>query len=364
MLIISPVKAAALSSATPSEPALSLPGCPDKCGDVTIPYPFGIGDGCAATSRNPSFAVTCNNTFQPPRPMIYAPASNTSTPMEVIDISLEHGEVSIYAPVGYSCFEPNTNTLDNYTGEFSLEGTPLILSSTRNRFMAIGCSALGLIGASDPEFSVAGCFSYCEGINQTSDGAPCSGKGCCETAISPNLTAFQAAVANVTLLPSFNPCIYAMLVQVGWYSFRRQDLVGHLGFVNERASRGVPVISDWAIRNGSCPKEGRVVPQDYACISTNSYCTNASNGPGYLCSCSKGYKGNPYLREGCQDINECEMRNQDPKYSALYPCKKGVCINTPGSYICRCRIGTKSDGRNSGCQPVLRQSEQVIIGKN
>jgi hypothetical protein len=129
MLIIFPVKVAS-SSATPSEPALSLPGCPDKCGDVTIPYPFGIGDGCAAISFNPSFAVTCNSTFQPPRPMIYVPASadsNTSTPMEVINISLERGEVSIYAPVGYSCFEPNTNTLDNYTGEFSLEGTPLIL---------------------------------------------------------------------------------------------------------------------------------------------------------------------------------------------------------------------------------------------
>jgi hypothetical protein len=302
MLIIFPVKVAS-SSATPSEPALSLPGCPDKCGDVTIPYPFGIGDGCAAISFNPSFAVTCNSTFQPPRPMIYVPASadsNTSTPMEVINISLERGEVSIYAPVGYSCFEPNTNTLDNYTGEFSLEGTPLILSSTRNRFMAIGCSALGLIGSSNPDLSVAGCFSYCEGINQTSDGAPCSGKGCCETAISPNLTAFQAAVANVTLLPSFNPCIYAMLVEVGWYSFRRQDLVGHLGFISERATRGVPVLSDWAIRKSSCPKEGAMAPQDYACISTNSYCMNASNGPGYLCSCSKGYKGNPYLREGCQ----------------------------------------------------------------
>jgi hypothetical protein len=165
--------------------------------------------------------------------MIYAPAnaSNTSiTPREVIDISLERGEVSIYAPIGYNCFKADTNTLDNYTAEFSLEGTPLILSSTQNCFMNIGYSALGHIGASDPDPSVAGCYSYCEGINQTSDGASCSGKGCCETTISPNLTAFQALVANVTLLPSFNPCIYAMLVEVGWYSFRRHRiLLGTLG---------------------------------------------------------------------------------------------------------------------------------------
>jgi hypothetical protein len=34
-----------------------------------------------------------------------------------------------------------------------------------------------------------------------------------------------------------------MLAEVGWYSFRQQDLVGRLGFINERAKRGVPLVS-------------------------------------------------------------------------------------------------------------------------
>jgi len=285
-------------STTSSKLAVSLPGCPAKCGNITIPYPFGIGAGCAATSLNPYFAVTCNDTFQPPRPMI----GNTSTPREVIDISLEHGEVRVYGPVGYSCFKANNTISENYTAEFSLEGTPLIVSTTKNSFTVIGCSALGLIGGSNPDPYVAGCFSYCQGINNTEDGAACTGMGCCETTISPNLTVILAEVSNMSISWIFNPCFYAMLVEVGWYSFRKQDLVGHR-FINERATRGAPVVSDWAIRNGSCPKEGTIAPKDYACVSTNTYCISASNGPGYLCNCSEGYGGNPYLREGCQGNN-------------------------------------------------------------
>ncbi|GJN35512.1 hypothetical protein PR202_gb24295 [Eleusine coracana subsp. coracana] len=286
---------------TSSGLAMSLPGCPDKCGNVTIPYPFGIGAACAATSLNPYFTVTCNTTFQPPRPTI---SFNSSTTTEVLNISLKHGEMRVYGPVSYNCYTSNTTMSDNYTGEYNLKGTPFIPSTTRNRFTGIGCNTLGLIGGymhSNPELYLAGCYSYCHGINSTMHGAPCTGKGCCEATISSNLTDFAAVfVMNESSVWTFNPCFYAMLVEAGWYSFRRQDLVGRLGFINERASRGVPVIIDWAIRNGSCPKEGEKVPRDYACVSSNSYCVDASNGPGYLCNCSQGYEGNPYLQNGCQ----------------------------------------------------------------
>lgn len=302
LIIFFPVTQAS-ATATSSERALSKPGCPDKCGNVTIPYPFGIGEGCAASSRNPYFVLSCNNASQPqpPRPTITA----TFEAVEVIDISLEHGEMRVYNNVSYRCFASNTTISDNYTAGFIfLNNTPFI-PSTRNHFAVIGCRTLGLISGytytHSSDLYGTGCYSYCQGLNSTSDGAPCTGKGCCETAISSNLTDFVADLSiDQSGVRSFNPCFYAMVVEAGWYSFRKQDLVGHLGFIRERAPRGVPVVGDWAIRNGSCQKDGAEAPKDYACVSSNSYCVSASNGQGYLCHCSQGYEGNPYLLEGCQ----------------------------------------------------------------
>nr|CAB3462632.1 unnamed protein product [Digitaria exilis] len=124
---------------------------------------------------------------------------------------------------------------------------------------------MGVIGGSNPNPYVTGCFSYCQGINDTEDGAPCTGMGCCKAPISSNLTDFLVILSNLSSVWNFNPCFYAMVVEVGWYSFRKQDLVGHR-FINERATRGAPIVSDWAIRNGSCPKEGTIEPKDYACV--------------------------------------------------------------------------------------------------
>ncbi|CAN6343869.1 unnamed protein product [Urochloa humidicola] len=341
--------------------SVSLPGCPGKCGNVSIPYPFGIGEECAATSLNSYFNLTCNDTFHPPRPTTIGDQAGV---VEITDISIEHGEMRVLSPISHICFASSNTTFNKVGGGYNLQSTPFLPSPSRNRFMVIGCNTLGLIGGYKGAASqyATGCYSYCEGINSTSDGAPCDGMGCCEAAIPANLTSFGVSFEmNKSKVWEFNPCFYAMVTEVGWYSFRKQDLVGNLGFIDTRAKRGAPIIADWAIRNGSCPEEGKEPPSGYACASANSYCMAANNGPGYLCQCSKGYEGNPYILNGCQDIDECLLRMQDSKYEELYPCRKGVCHNTPGSYFCQCKMGTISDVTNFGCQS-LHTSAGLVIG--
>ena len=47
---------------------IALPNCPDRCGDVEIPYPFGLREGCYIDHY---FYVNCkNNSFGKTQPVI------------------------------------------------------------------------------------------------------------------------------------------------------------------------------------------------------------------------------------------------------------------------------------------------------
>ncbi|KAF8396190.1 hypothetical protein HHK36_017803 [Tetracentron sinense] len=120
-----------------------------------------------------------------------------------------------------------------------------------------------------------------------------------------------------------------------WFNFTLSDLAAD-GYVDRE---NIPVVLDWAIGNKTCEEVRREESASLACAA-NSDCT--TNGPGYRCYCNKGYLGNPYLSQGCQDINEC----------ADNPCE-GICHNTIGNYSCSCKDGYHGDGRKngSGCTP-------------
>ncbi|KAK4391241.1 Wall-associated receptor kinase [Sesamum angolense] len=136
---------------------------------------------------------------------------------------------------------------------------------------------------------------------------------------------------NYTNFSGFGGCNYAFLAKESAFNFSRQSVV-NLKNVTE-----LPMVADWAIGNMTCEEAGKN-SSDYACKSSNSKCYEPNNGSGYRCSCLEGYQGNPYLVQGCQDIDECELGK----------CPHD-CRNTNGNYTCLCPKGYRGDGEN--CSP-------------
>ncbi|XP_050254702.1 wall-associated receptor kinase 2-like [Quercus robur] len=90
------------------------------------------------------------------------------------------------------------------------------------------------------------------------------------------------------------------------------------------------MVLDWAIGDETCKVAQN--KKNYIC-GANTPCNdhNPINGPGYRCECKEGYLGNPYLKDGCQDIDECKGANNCTE--------KQICVNKPGYYECSCIKG-------------------------
>ncbi|KAB2637151.1 wall-associated receptor kinase-like 16 [Pyrus ussuriensis x Pyrus communis] len=313
----------------------ALPGCKDKCGDLTIPYPFGIGDGCYL---RPEFNITCDHSATPPA------ANLTGQKFRITKFSLDEGELQVMMFISRDCYATvDSHARRTYRNNPALWlPPPYTISDTKNRFIAVGCDTYALFqGYRGEERFITGCMSLCNSLGSVSD-SNCAGVGCCQTSIPSglkNCTVQLSSYYNHSFIMDFNPCSYAFTVEQGHYSFIVEE--GQFTFSNrsfqelENTSR-LPMVLNWAIGDEECDAAQK--KEDYACKG-NSTCVSPVNLSGYFCRCLPGYEGNPYLPEGCHDIDECEISNR---------CSAGACINLPGNYSCVCPKGFKGDGMKTG----------------
>ncbi|KAL7133980.1 hypothetical protein ABFS83_12G175600 [Erythranthe nasuta] len=302
--------------------------CESKCGNITVPYPFGIGlrSGC---SLNPSFDVKCDDTFDPPKPYI------STFNLQILEI--RDDSVRIKNFVAKKCYNKLGNTTsENQPPDIDLSGMPFTFSDA-NKFTVLGCDELGIIFGLEGRNFTNGCVSVCSNREDLVEGK-CSGVGCCQTAIPKGLKKFGVGIdsfSNHVDISSFNPCGFAFLGDPDSFRFTTVGLNDQ--DFGSKAVEKVPLVLEWAIGKQNCSEA--VKSSDYTCFQ-NSICVDSGTGHGgYRCNCTKGYEGNPYLREGCTDIDEC--RNN--------PCDtNAVCNNNLGGYTCPCKKGYEGDGTKDG----------------
>nr|XP_023905888.1 wall-associated receptor kinase-like 10 [Quercus suber]POF19190.1 wall-associated receptor kinase-like 9 [Quercus suber] len=302
-------------------PSIAKPNCRSSCGHLQIPYPFGIGPDCYLDKW---FEIVCNTTGGSAKALL------TSMNMEIRQINISSSPlnrhysfvptVHVQIPIIYSkfCQLAGNHRVTN------ISGSPFNFSASDNTFISVGCDNFATIAGIFPK--VFGCKSDCKRDSKVDKEVICSGFNCCEsTNIPSNLQAFDVEFRSVNESNDregvVKGCKYAFLVDQVWLKENKPDPS------SVQYWEYVPVVLEWAIfqRNNNS--------REFFYLLKNRRKVNCSYPDVYTfyCDCAPGYRGNPYVEGGCEDINECE--DNDLNYCG----NKLECENTDGGYICNKR---------------------------
>ncbi|XP_071693139.1 wall-associated receptor kinase 2-like [Rutidosis leptorrhynchoides] len=302
--------------------AQSLASCPDKCGNVTVPYPFGTKDGCYLSKQ---YYVNCTS------------LQITNTTFKLLNISLD-GYMRGSVPMSLRCYDKD-HTTRALTPTTHLSGFQI--SNQLNLLTTVGCDAQVNMKTYRHTGYITGCLSMTD-CNMLTNGS-CFGMGCSQVPVPYKVSTFRIETrrnpnanrsTNVGFW-GFNNCTYGFVAEKDYYMFSTLDL-------DNMDNRSFPVVFEWSVGETNC-EEAQKNGENYICAE-NSVCIDiltrySQNYRGYRCQCAYGFQGNPYIPNGCQDINECEGPQNDCIYG---------CTNTEGDYTCSCPLGQKADGRKNG----------------
>jgi len=93
------------AASAPGKGSIGGADCETSCGGVDIPFPFGMGDHCWL----PGFEIMCKDTgngvLKPFMVTRVDPTKPKHAIVEVLNISLEQGEVKVLQPISYYCYD-------------------------------------------------------------------------------------------------------------------------------------------------------------------------------------------------------------------------------------------------------------------
>ncbi|XP_041003894.1 wall-associated receptor kinase-like 8 [Juglans microcarpa x Juglans regia] len=288
--------------------------CKDHCGSIRIPYPFGMeADHCYVDDW---FEIICkkDSTLGTPKPFL------KRFNQEVLAISILESTVRVSHRITASC---STTTVNQYNKEF--ENSPFAFSESNNMFVAMGCNNSASMWSLDGRIIFGGCKCPCDRGRFIHGNRSNGTFNCCQTEIPYDLNAFVTTIepkVSHNIASVNGECNYAFLVDKDWFQKY---------FTVPNPNISVPVVLKWGIdpTSYSSKLHGPTSSKQYHCHRHDPTLLGNHNFTisTHTCACAHGYKGNPYLPQGCQDIDECA-------YPELNHCSNSHCENTDRGHRC------------------------------
>ncbi|URD88648.1 hypothetical protein MUK42_27489 [Musa troglodytarum] len=285
-----------------TEKHFALPSnCPNRCGNISIEYPFGIGHDCYRAGFN----LTCtNHTDQPPR------LSLGDGVLEVTRIDLDTGTVYVKTPVvtmGVDQESINVPLIDLQNWPYSFTSLEQEIQNfytidTYNRLYVSGCSVVADLVDPTTNNTIGTCITRC-----TSNGKHCyrsqSFALTCNTTFNPPILFFKDnyIVRNISL-------------EEGQLEFSAPNRTTDSSYIDDNYNyfdetgpfTPLEQLStfSWVIESQTCEEASKNMTT-FACVDKNSSCvdvpkTSTKDIQGYRCKCHNGYQGNPYIANGCK----------------------------------------------------------------
>ncbi|XP_061339713.1 wall-associated receptor kinase-like 10 [Gastrolobium bilobum] len=284
-------------------------GCDSACGDVNIPYPFGMKDPKCYVDK--WFEIECRNTSSQGSQIPYLKSSN----LEVKLIDEELSTIEIMNPIYHSnCKRKNAEPIIN------LRGSPFVYSQDYNKFVAVGCNNVVFLRSSGSE--VGGCVSICDGNEEVNNNfvlgyVGCYGRSCCETSLPLYLSEYNATVQDLRDGSVSHRCSYVLIVTDDWLqSYQIYNSSTHR-FSYLKNMDYVPAVLEWEILLEMYNNSIFKIPLDAKCYDSNVTSSQNTTSSGLRCNCFTGYSGNPYIAGGCTAIPGFFDTNSQAKKRAI-----------------------------------------------
>ncbi|QHO06539.1 hypothetical protein HN51_065329 [Arachis hypogaea] len=259
------------------------PKCDSMCGEVEIPYPFGMNDPACYAGK--WFEIECLTKSMNNVPTLTPHLKATN--LEVSSIDALRSTVTIWS----STFTLNCHR-DFVISEpdIHLRGSPFVYSQERNKFVAMGCNLVTYLLSNAVQ--VGACASICDSNDDiffhSISGNYCSGKYCCESSLPLYLSEFNVTSERLAgKNRSQSDCSYAMIIEEAVWEKVSAELA-------DLTNLKFTAVLAWEIVDSSLE-----LPDN----CQNSYITSSERShSGRTCNCYDGFVGNPYIPGGCIEV--------------------------------------------------------------